>query len=144
MRSITRRRSAALAALVALASTPGCSGLDQPSGADLVPVAASPELGRIGFCNPGDDGTLNVTIANRGAAGAAATAVAVVVVFEPPSIRPGRLTALRAGAEARVAVAMPSDCFNPDCDFEIFVDPLDEVAETDETNNHASGRCIGS
>ncbi|NOH03020.1 MAG: hypothetical protein HND47_14210 [Chloroflexi bacterium] len=42
-----------------------------------------------------------------------------------------------------IAVPIPSDCFNPDCDFKIMIDPSNAVKESDETNNNVEAACIG-
>ena len=38
---------------------------------------------------------------------------------------------------------IPPACFHPDCSFRITVDSANQVTESDETNNTASGTCLG-
>jgi hypothetical protein len=40
-------------------------------------------------------------------------------------------------------VKHPEHCFNPDCDFRITVDFGNQLDESDEGNNVASGFCLG-
>ncbi len=128
-------------AVVALAVSAACSGpagRDRP--ADLVPVSTRTDLASLGFCDTADNVMLSVTVANTGEIAAEAT---LVIVFEPPEIRAARMGSIGAGLSGTATLQMPPGCFNPDCDFEIFVDPLGDVAESDEGNNHTTGRCIG-
>ena len=128
-------------ACVGLAVGAACSGgVGDERPADLAPVSAHASLGILAFCDTADNAGLRVTVANTGQVAAEA---ALVVVFEPPEIRGAHLSSIDAGLSGTVTLPMPPGCFNPDCDFEIFVDPLDDVAESDEGNNHATGRCIG-
>jgi hypothetical protein len=104
---------------------------------DLVPTPD--ESGS--FCRRDDQGNLLVTVCNQGAgpAGPSVTEVdfgshGTVAVPTPP---------LAAGACVDVKVPIPPGCFDPDCAFRIRVDAKDDVEEEDETNNLASGACIG-
>ena len=103
---------------------------------DLVPV---PE-GDSGFCRR-RDGTLLVRICNQGngPAGPSTTTVdfgshGAVDVATP---------ALAAGACVDLSVQIPPGCFDPDCEFRITADSRGVVSESNETNNTASGSCLG-
>jgi subtilase family serine protease len=37
----------------------------------------------------------------------------------------------------------PKNCFDPDCEFRITVDAMNQVVESNEANNIASGTCLG-
>ncbi|MCB1743738.1 MAG: hypothetical protein KDK91_25405 [Gammaproteobacteria bacterium] len=50
---------------------------------------------------------------------------------------------LAAGTSSNNVFPIPPSCFNPDCDFRIIVDDGDNVIESDESNNTASGFCLG-
>jgi hypothetical protein len=103
---------------------------------DLIPLK-DPQAG---FCKI-KDGKLIVTVKNQGtgAAGASTTRVdfpnAVSTSLPTPSIN--------AGNQVDVAFPIPAGCFQPDCSFRITVDSASQVGESDETNNTASGNCIG-
>ena len=109
---------------------------DQPEDlADLVP---EPDANGQ-FCRL-RDGRLIVTALNQGggAAGASSTRVdfgAAPVTLPTP--------ALPAGASHDHLVPLPGGCFDPDCEFRITVDAGAAVPESDETNNTASGLCLG-
>jgi len=47
------------------------------------------------------------------------------------------------GDTTTVLFSIPSGCFNPDCGFEITVDVLNDVDESNELNNSQTGNCIG-
>lgn len=51
--------------------------------------------------------------------------------------------AIPAGGCVEVRAPIPAGCFDPDCEFRIIVDSGNAVDESDETNNVASGRCLG-
>lgn len=103
---------------------------------DLVPVSG--EGGS--FCVR-DDGMLLVTVRNQGASDADASHTRVnfgshgiVVLFTPE---------LGAGQEFTHECPIPQGCFDSDCEFTIIVDADDDVVESNEGNNVASGVCIG-
>jgi hypothetical protein len=48
-----------------------------------------------------------------------------------------------AGACVEVRAAIPVSCFDPNCEFRIIVDSAGVITESDETNNVATGRCLG-
>lgn len=107
---------------------------------DLVPVP-DPEPG-IGFCRLDDQGRLLVTVRNQGAAGAPASTTRVH--FSPGGSLDLPTPSIPAGASVTLPpLPIPGRCFNPDCDFRIIVDAKKEIIESDETNNVASGSCLG-
>ncbi len=105
-------------------------------GADLVPVPDAHGF----FCRR-QDGKLLVEVKNQGtgAAGASTTLVDFLQYGSVSLPTP----ALAAGASANLLVDIPAGCFDSDCEFRIVVDSKNEVAETNEANNTASGTCIG-
>lgn len=103
---------------------------------DLIPVPDEHGF----FCRR-EDQSLIVTVKNQGSAGAGPSATQVdflhhgqVVLLTP---------ALTPGASVDLAFPIPPGCFDPDCEFKITVDVNNEVVESDEGNNFASGVCIG-
>jgi hypothetical protein len=103
---------------------------------DLVPVPNEKGL----FCKM-KDRKLVVTVKNQGAVSAGASTTKVdfgkygsLTQATPP---------LAAGASVDLLFAIPSGCFDPDCDFTITVDSNSEVIESNEGNNLATGSCTG-
>jgi subtilase family serine protease len=105
---------------------------------DLIP--ANPE-GWAGFCDIDDSGNLVVHIKNQGLAPANSSSVKVTFGQYGESVKP--VPALMYGDTTTVLFPIPSGCFNPDCGFEITVDVLNDVAESNELNNSQTGNCIG-
>jgi hypothetical protein len=106
---------------------------------DLVPVP-DPQPG-VGFCRRDDQGRLIVTVRNQGTSGAGPSltevdffAFGTVSLLTPP---------LGPGASVDLLFPIPPGCFNPDCEFRITVDANNQVVESNEGNNFASGTCIG-
>ena len=103
---------------------------------DLVPVPDENGF----FCKT-QNGTLIVTVMNQGTAGAGPSVTNVdfgrhgEVNVPTPALGPG--------TSVDLSVNIPFGCFDPDCDFRITVDVNNDVAESDEGNNFASGTCIG-
>ncbi len=103
---------------------------------DLIPVPN--EEGS--FCKR-DGNTLIVTVKNQGtrAAGTSVTAVDFgrygKVTQPTPSLAPN--------ASVDLSFPIPRGCHDPDCEFDITVDADDDVNESDEGNNTASGSCVG-
>jgi len=104
---------------------------------DLVPVPD--ENGS--FCRRDDEGNLIVTVRNQGSAGAGPSTTEVDFGSFGTVSQP--TPALAAGASVDLYFRIPGGCFSPDCHFRITVDAKNEVAESDEGNNYASGTCIG-
>jgi hypothetical protein len=103
---------------------------------DLVPV---PDANG-SFCRRRDM-NLIVTVCNKGTgpAGPSTTTVDFGQYGRVDVPTP----ALAAGACTDVTVPIPANCFDPNCEFRIRVDSAGVVAELDETNNTASGTCLG-
>jgi subtilase family serine protease len=112
-----------------------------PMFADLIPFDPSNSQ----FCRlAASTGNLLVQVWNQGAATAGAfqtqvtfsvSGKGVVVSASAPGLAPSHSTDL--------SFAIPSSCFSADCSFTIAVDSGNAVAESNESNNTASGRCIG-
>jgi hypothetical protein len=106
---------------------------------DLVPVP-DPQPG-VGFCRRDEKGNLIVTVLNQGTAGAGPSVTEVdfgafgVTALPTPPLVPG--------ASVDLLFPIPFGCFNPDCQFRITVDANNQVVESDEGNNFASGTCLG-
>jgi hypothetical protein len=104
---------------------------------DLVPVS-DPEGN---YCRRDEQGNLVVTVHNQGSgdAGASTTTVAFARggTFSQPT------PAITAGSSVDLAFSIPPTCFDPDCEFRIIVDSNNDVAESNEGNNFAVGRCRG-
>lgn len=103
---------------------------------DLIPV---PDTN--GFFCRRENGNLIVTVRNQGNATAGPSTTRVDFgrhgIVDMPT--PG----LIAGASTELKFPIPPGCFDPDCQFRIFVDVHNVVAESDESNNMASGTCLG-
>lgn len=93
------------------------------------------------FCRRDDEGNLIVTVRNQGNAGAGASTTTVDYGSHGNISLP--TPALAAGASVDLAFPIPPSCFDPDCEFRIRVDDGNVVVESDETNNIASGICLG-
>ena len=107
---------------------------------DLLPVP-DPRPG-VGFCRRDDQGRLLVTVKNQGTADASASTT--TVVFSPGGSFDLPTPPIPAGGTVDLPpLAIPPSCFNPDCNFKIIVDSRNQVLESDEGNNFASGTCIG-
>lgn len=107
---------------------------------DLVPVPDP----RTGFCRRDDSphGRLLVTVKNQGTADAPASTT--TVEFSPGGSFDIPTPPIPAGQSVDLPpLDFPPACFNPDCSFRIIVDSHHTVAESDETNNVASGTCLG-
>ncbi len=107
---------------------------------DLVPVP-DPKLG---FCRRDDQGHLIVTVKNQGTvvAGPSVTVVDFfaygTVSMPTPPLAPGASVDLFF-----LIPTSPKNCFDPDCEFRITVDAMNQVVESNEANNIASGTCLG-
>jgi hypothetical protein len=92
------------------------------------------------FCKV-EDGNLIVTVMNQGSAPAGPSVAKVdfgrygTVTMPTPGLAPGQ--------HAELKVPIPGRCFDPDCGFTITVDANGDVVESDESNNVATGLCIG-
>jgi hypothetical protein len=108
--------------------------------ADLVPVP-DPQPG-VGFCKRDNQGRLVVTVKNQGTVDAPASTT--TVDFVPGGSFPLSTPAIPAGGSVDLTpLSIPAACFNPDCDFRITVDSNNQINESNEGNNNASGTCIG-
>jgi hypothetical protein len=104
---------------------------------DLIPLADP----KTGFCKRDDHGNLVVTVKNQGSADAGASSTTVVFgrggTFSQPT------PPIPAGGSVKLLFPIPAACFDPDCAFRIIVDSSDQVTESNEGNNTASGTCLG-
>ena len=117
------------------------------AGPDLVPVRAP---GNPTFCERDPTGDLLIYVKNQGNADAPSSEVEVQFLNVKPGYSPkvraqGVTGPLQAGKTSNsvISVKIPDGCFNPDCDFIITVDIVNEVKETNEQNNSVQGACIG-
>jgi hypothetical protein len=111
---------------------------------DLVPVPHH-EPG-IGFCKlvpeGPDKGKLIVTIRNQGEA--VADESTTRVIFRPGLSFDLWTPPIPAGASVDLEpFEIPGECYRPDCHFTIIANVKHEVDESDETNNTATGMCLG-
>ncbi|MHC4617828.1 MAG: CARDB domain-containing protein [Planctomycetota bacterium] len=111
---------------------------------DLVPVPD--QRPGVGFCRlveqGPDKGKLVVTVKNQGNADASPSITRVI--FAPGGSYDIPTPSIPAGGSVDLPpLSMPAVCFNPDCDFRIIVDVNNQVVESNETNNIASGMCLG-
>ena len=131
----------ALLGCIAVVSFAGC-GDGGVAAVDLVPVKPSPDIaGPVGFCDRDEQGLI-VTVKNQG--NKDANAAPVRVDFSPGGASAiTDLGGVPTGGSRSGTFPIPSECWNPDCEFKIVVDPKNTVAESNEANNTAEGRCIG-
>lgn len=121
----------------------GCDGNTSP---DLAP--AKPP-GNPTFCERDEEGRLYLYVKNQGNAPASSSAVEVEFFITPGAtqkIRAQGVTGpLGVGetSSSTIYVDIPPGCFNPDCNFNITVDILDEVQEANEQNNTVEASCLG-
>ena len=104
---------------------------------DLIPLP-DPETG---FCRRDERGDLIVTVKNQGSADAGASTT--TVHFAPGGVFSQPTPPIAAGAAVDLLFPIPAGCFSPDCNFQIVVDSAQQVTESDETNNIATGACLG-
>lgn len=105
---------------------------------DLIPVPDETGL----FCRRTEDGMgLIVTVRNQGTAGAGPSTTEVDFLNYGTVQQP--TPALAAGASVDLTFPIPFGCFDPDCEFRITVDVNNQVVESNEGNNFASGTCLG-
>jgi subtilisin family serine protease len=103
---------------------------------DLIPVPDEK-----GFFCKREDSMLIVTVKNQGTRVADSSTTKVdffkygVVTKQTPSLAPSQSVDL--------SFKIPTGCFDSDCEFQITVDADNNVVESDEGNNTASGTCIG-
>lgn len=107
---------------------------------DLIPVTAP---GNPTFCER-RDGLLRVHVKNQGTLAAEPSLVEVLFrVGEDIHVAATVTDVIDPGQTQVIELDIPADCYQPDCRFTITVDSLNEVEESDETNNCANGTCVG-
>lgn len=109
---------------------------------DLVPVPDP----QVGFCKRvkegPDAGKLIVTVGNQGNADApASTTLVEFSVGGSVSLPTSPVPA--GGSVDLPPISIPGVCFHPDCNFKIIVDLNNQVNESNELNNVATGVCLG-
>ncbi len=93
------------------------------------------------FCGAGP--TVVVAVENRGQERAGASIT--TIVFVPGGSFDVQIPEIGADSSIQLSpVAVPRECFNPDCDFTILADSRFQVDESDEDNNRADGNCPAS
>jgi hypothetical protein len=135
---------AGVAVAVLLAACGGGAGGGAAGPADLVPIPqiSSFDPPFFNFCRIEDGERLLVTVRNQGSGDAAASTTTVQFDSGPPVSKP--TSALSgSGGFSDLTFDIPAGCFNADCGFTITVDSGNVVSESSETNNSASGTCIG-
>jgi hypothetical protein len=104
---------------------------------DLIPFPDP----KTGFCRRDDKGNLIVTVKNQGSADAGASTT--TVVFAPGGTFSQPTPPIPAGGLVNLFFPIPGACYDPDCSFRIVVDSGNQVVESNEGNNTASGTCPG-
>jgi len=108
--------------------------------ADLIPVPDANGLCRRVQEGP-DAGKLIVTVKNQGSADAPASTTRVE--FSSGQVVNTPTPPIPAGGAVDLHVAIPANCFSPDCGFKITVDFGNVVTESNEANNSLGGHCLG-
>jgi hypothetical protein len=88
-----------------------------------------------------DNDTLVVTVQNVGSGDAGPSTAQAS--FSSVGVRPIETPAIPAGGSVELRTEVPAGCFNPDCGYSIEVDAGQQLTESDESNNRASGSVIG-
>jgi hypothetical protein len=108
---------------------------------DLVPDNPP---GMFGYCNVDDLNNLIVYVKNQGDADAPASLVKVQFYLSSGVQEfSASVVPIAVGETKSVSFAIPSGCFNPDCNFIITVDSGEDITESSELNNSVNGICIG-
>ena len=92
------------------------------------------------FCNR-DGNNLVVRVSNVGPKDAPPTKV--LVDFFDFGTQTVTTPAIPGETVIEVNVPIPAGCFNPDCNYQIKIDPDNQVEEPREDNNDQDGNCIG-
>jgi len=136
----------AFASLVMATVVSGCvSPRSFDEGPDLIPLKPPGFYGPESLCNlsgESESPKLGVSVQNIGEGESPASMT--TIEFFPGGSFLLQTPALPGGESVDLMpVAIPLECFDPDCDFRITVDPRNEVNESGgEGNNVADGRCL--
>lgn len=136
----------AFAGLVLATVVSGClSPRSFHEGPDLIPLKPLGLSGPDGFCDLSgekESPQLGVSVQNIGE-GEAPASITTIEFFPGGSVQ---LQTPALPAEESIdlmPVAIPLECFDPDCEFRITVDWRNEINESGgEGNNEADGRCL--
>jgi hypothetical protein len=104
-------------------------------------VQGKPDLIPIPTCQRDSQGRLIVKVKNQGTVSASTSVTRVD--FSPGGVFNLNFPSIAAGATEEVPLSIPGTCWNPDCDYEITVDLNNQIDEANESNNTASGACVG-
>lgn len=136
--------------VVAVYTAAGATGMIETLHIERVPAAAHvvnelPDLIPVpdnqgNFCKR-KDGKLIVTVRNQGAGPAGPSVTRVDFLGFGQFTQP--TPPLAPGASVDLVFDIPPGCFNPDCEFRITVDANNQVVESNDGNNFASGVCKG-
>jgi subtilase family serine protease len=95
-------------------------------------------------CNVDDSNNLIVYVKNQGEVDAPVSWVKVQFgLTAGVQDVSSAIVAIPAGETKSVSFAFPLGCFNPDCNFTITVDSMENIGESNELNNTFTGYCIG-
>ena len=104
----------------------------------------------IEYCRLDEQGLLLLTIRNQGTADSSSTVTRVTFTSPPtgPVVVELDTPAIPANDSVELRPidlgSFPSNCYFPaDCKFVISIDPIDNVAESNERNNLVEGYCLG-
>jgi hypothetical protein len=122
------------------------SGAECPGRPDLVPVPPFPDMS-YPWCDRDEEG-LYVHVKNQGTADAPVSYTRVEFTWSQGGGGSDTATvttpAIAVGGTQKIGpIAIPSLCWDMDCDFTITVDINDQVDESNEINNSADGTCLG-
>jgi hypothetical protein len=119
----------------------------EPEYPDLVILPENPEVALRDYCDI-NNGNLVVTVYNRGLSTADTSTTRVDFVTRPTPFDVILLETiskstpvLNSEESITLLFKIPSNCFDPDCEFYISVDDLNNVFETDEMNNIVTYSC---
>jgi hypothetical protein len=125
--------------ILGLRRTTGRTPLEKlPDLVPFSPLGTNPTA----FCRmEGGGRLLRVTVKNQGNENAAASKTAVTFGNIPVTVD---TPAIPAGGSVDLLFKVPTNCFQPDCSFNITVDSGNQVNESsNEGNNGANGGCLG-
>ncbi len=115
---------------------------------DLLPLPKPGTTDAGGFCRLDADGRLQVLVHNQGGgtASPSKTTVDFHIASAPGFLEVTQDTPQIVGfARTFLSFDFPADCVGVDsnCEFKIFVDDTEVVAESNESNNRVLGKCTG-
>lgn len=136
--------TAARSGSLLIAGLPFVVSQDAPPLSDLRPEPPVGTAAGVVVCRTDTGGNLLIGVRNLGPGDAGASVTRVVFTSPvPPVTTDGATPALTSGSVMDVPFAIPSSCYNPNCNFTVTVNVDGAVSESSTANNGATGSCLG-